>query len=565
MIERLSLLYPEIVLFLGACLVMVIGLSPKREVRSLCGFASAGSLLIAGLLAINTSAGNTTPLPGLLPYVKAILAGVGLLLVLLLSGVVDRRDEEEIAAGRRAFSAMRSNRAEFHAFFLFSLMGAMLCATADDLIWLFLALELTSLPTYVMVAVSTRGTRAQEAGVKYFFLGALGAGIFLYGFALLYGGTGSTNLAQIARELARQGAAGDINPIAMAGLMLAVVGVSFKIAAVPMHFYTPDVYQGAAAPVSAMLAFVPKTAGFVTILTLVSCAGWSYGFVDGRDVYGAGFALPAELRIALWVIAALTMTVGNVMAVLQTSIKRMLGYSSVAHSGYMLVGVLAGAAAGEESGYSFAQSGVAAVLFYLLVYGVGNLGAFAVLASMERRNPDGELVEADEFGDVRGLCRSSPLAGWTMVLSALSLLGLPPLLGFFGKFGLFSAGIAAGDYALVVILGLNSAIAAFYYLRLVAVSLLDEPQGSTYAPTTILARPLAGAVSALGVIVLIAFAEPLMQAATKAGRVAPMTLGVSPEGVRRAQTTELPEPGTGDRGAPSGAPAPEGEHDGAGH
>ncbi len=254
-----------------------------------------------------------------------------------------------------------------------------------------------------------------------------------------------------------------ISPIAMVGMVLALVGVSFKIAAVPMHFYTADVYQGASSSMAAFLAFVPKTAGIISILLLVSTMGWAVGS------QGGGETLPPVIDSLLWAIAVLTMTVGNVLAVLQKSIKRMLAYSSIAHSGYMLVGIITGPGDG-----SFTSSGLSAVLFYLLVYGVTNTGAFAVLACLERSS-HGETVEAEDIGDLRGLCKTNPWLGWSMVLCMLSLLGFPPILGFFGKVPLFTSALGAGRVTLVVILGINSAIAAFYYLRVVATVMLEEP------------------------------------------------------------------------------------------
>lgn len=443
-------------------------------------------------------------LPGMAPFAKCLICLVALFLLPLLAGTVDRAEEHRIATGAGVFNPLRSNRAEFYSFFLFSITGLLLVADADNLIWLFLALELTSLPTYIMVAISSERHRAQEAGVKYFFLGALGAAVFLYGFALLYGATGTTNLNAIHESFLSRG----ISTMAIAGLILSLLGLCFKIAAVPMHFYTADVYQGASAGVAAMLAFVPKTAGFLAMLLILATVGWSSG-------PGAA-SLPEPLRLLLWVIAALTMTVGNVLAVLQSSAKRTLAYSSIAHSGYMLVGVIAGPGDG-----SFTRNGISAVLFYLLGYGVMNLGAFAVLASVEKPASDGgEPRELDSFDDLRGLCRTHPVSGWTMVLCSLSLLGMPPLLGFFGKLPLFTSAIGAGEIPLVLVLGINSAIAAFYYLRLMAMPLLEEPSFRATAPVDnpFVSRRFAGLLSAGGVIVLAVFANLLMKESTAAGR-----------------------------------------------
>ncbi len=537
MIEKIQTLWPEIALFVTTCVVMVVGLSHNRSVRALCAPLCGLGLFAAGLLAVFAPGPDLGLLPGVAIYGKVITAAVGILLLLLMPGVADRDLEAAVARGGR-FEPLRSNRAEFYSFFLFSLTGLMLCAGADDLIWLFLSLELTSLPTYVMVAISTTRNRSVEAAVKYFFLGAMGAAVFLYGFALIYGATGTTHLVEIRDALAAQAASGaGFNMIAVAGLVMAVVGVGFKIAAVPMHFYTPDVYQGAAAPISAFLAFVPKSAGFFALILLLAAVGWNHG--------PAGDGLPGFLYAPLWVIAVLTMTAGNVLAILQNSVKRILAYSSIAHSGYMLVGLIAG------PGETFASSGVAAVLFYLLAYGVMNVGAFAVVASLERRNRAGEMEEADSVADLRGLCATHPALGWTMVLSAVGLLGLPLTYGFVAKLPLFTAGIAAGEIPLVVILGLNSAIAAYYYLRLAAAPLLEKPEepitGGLVVRTPFPTRIAAGLISAAGVIILGFTAAPLGDAANRAvGGHDPAAIdaaGVNPAPDHLATRSTPPAPG----------------------
>lgn len=504
--EKLPILLPEIILFGFTCAVMVLGVSKTLRIRQATASIAGFGLLIAGIVGSMTQGEVGAPLPGLIPFAKPAIAAVGLLVLLLMSGSVDRAIEGRIKSGAEAFDAIKTNRAEFYSFFLFSITGLMLCTSADDLIWLFLALELTSLPTYVMVTISTRGTASQEAGVKYFFLGALGAAIFLYGFALLYGATGTTSLPEIAAAFGSDG----LSTLGVAGLLIALLGVSFKVAAVPMHFYTPDVYQGAASPISAFLAFVPKTAGFLAIFLLVGTVGWH--FDGGR--------LPLPLHVTLWVVAALTMTVGNVLATLQDSVKRMLAYSSVAHSGYMLVGVLAG------PGPDFARSGLAAVLFYLLCYGVMNTGVFGVLAALERKTGE----EVDSFDDVRGLVKTNPVLGWTVVICTLSLLGFPPLLGFVGKFGLFTAGISNGLLPLVIILGINSAIAAFYYLRLVATVYLDprRAQDGDVRTAPFPTRPMGAVIAGIGVIVLLVFAQPLMDASFEASEPATIPAAHAP-------------------------------------
>jgi len=516
MVQKLAFLVPEMVLFAATVVVMIVGLSPNLRVRKSCAALSILGLIGAGIAAWFSPLAPHTPLPQLMPFAKVLIAGVGVLLIMLLTGTVDRAYESAVARGM-PFDGIRSTRAEFYAFALFSLTGLMLCASADDLIWLFLALELTSLPTYVMVAISSGKSRAQEAGVKYFFLGAFGAAMFLYGFALLYGATGTTMLfgngvePGIMRILAENSAAtGSIGTMALLGLIVALVGVSFKIAAVPMHFYTPDVYEGAATSVSAFLAFVPKAAGFIVLILLLSTVGWGHG---------EGGGLPEPVRVTLWVMAALSMTVGNVLAILQRSVKRMLAYSSIAHSGYMLVGVVVGPGSDPATG-GLATNGLGAALFYLLCYGVMNLGAFAVLACLERRGGrDGES-EIETVDDLRGLWQTHPLLAVVMVLCSLSLLGFPPLLGFVGKFYLFTAAISAGEIVLVIVMGINSAIAAFYYLRLVVAPFLENPDaaGRELDVTRFSGRLIAGVVSAASVLVLLAPVGSLMRASDRAGR-----------------------------------------------
>lgn len=499
MIEKLALLHPEMAIFVTTCIVMVLGLSRSMLWRAACAWITGIGLAAAFVLALRSPTTDGV-FPGFLPFTKSMIAAIGLLILPMMGGTVDRWYERQV--GRfGSFDPMRVTRGEFYAFYLLSLMGVMLCATADDLIWLFLALELTSLPTYVMVAMSSLRLRAQEAGVKYFFLGALSAATFLYGFAMLYGATGTTSIPDIAFHIRSEG----LGLLATLGFVLAFLGVSFKIAAFPMHFYTPDVYQGAASPVAAFLAFVPKAAGLIVLIQLLAIVGWTSG--------EAGASLPESLHLALWIIAALTMTIGNVLAALQSSAKRMLAYSSIAHSGYMLVGLLVG------PGESVASNGLGAAMFYLLCYGVMNLGAFAVLASLEKRDPaTNDLIEADSLDDLRGLHTAHPGLAWAMTLCALSLLGLPPLLGFWGKLTLFTAGISAGEIGLVIVMAVNSAIAAFYYLRLVRAVMLDARDPDMDRPALVegFGRRVAAAMSALGVIVVVVWASSLQTASDRA-------------------------------------------------
>lgn len=482
MADRLLLLLPELVLFAGAVLVAVAGLSPRREIRRALPGITAGFLLVAMAAVAFVHSGERaavaavlTPMPALTGWVRLATCGIAALLSLLTVGTIDRRLEADVQAGRLDFNPLMAGRGEFHAFFLLSIIGLLLCTSATDLIWLFVALELTSLPTYVMVAMSRPSRRAQEAAMKYFFLGALSAAIFLYGFALLYGATGTVIFSEMSAAFAAQRAGDGIPLVANVGLVLAIVGIGYKIAAVPMHFYAADVYEGAAAPVTAFLGYVPKAAGAVAMLIVLGAVGWEGG-------------LPEPVLTTLWMSAVLTMTLGNIGALLQKSVKRMLAYSSIAHSGYLLIGIIAGPGLG-----------ITAVILYLVAYGVMNTGAFAVLASLERRGREIEDVE-----DLAGLRHRHPALAVALALCAGSLLGFPPLLGFVGKLYLFIAGVEAGQVLLVVIGAINSAISAWYYLILVGVPILGAPTARSETVDAVPSRwPRVAAVLAAVLVVLL--------------------------------------------------------------
>ncbi len=507
MVEKLGGLVPEIILLIGAVACLFLGLmrtaGARRVTPLVAGLALVASILIPSLWHTLAGEGNAaadeqaTGIIALLhmgladtafaTYVKLIVAAIGLMLLLVAVRAPEQLPQtEETESGRAPFDPANTARGEFYAFFLLSLTGVMLCASADSLIWLLLALELTSLPTYIMVVTTRDRAAAQEAAVKYFFLGAMAVAMFLYGFALMYGAAGTVQIYAPAHAPDAPSIHGTISALRMAGeplppemlvgLILAVVGISFKIAAVPMHFYTADVYQGATTPVTAFLAFVPKTAGFVALTILLAAVGWP---------------LPPALAILLWVMAVLTMTVGNVLGLVQNSVKRALAYSSIAHSGYMLIGLIVGMSlvaanggaggggGGGEDGLVLVeitalQNGLAGVLFYLVAYGVGNLAAFGVLACLRSR---GE--EADTYEDISGLRhRDAPLAA-VLLVAMISLIGLPPLVGFIGKLYLFAPAFSTGEVALVwlvVIALLNSAISAVYYLRIAAAAFFGEPE-----------------------------------------------------------------------------------------
>jgi len=502
---RLMLLAPEILLFGAAVVAAVLGLSRRHSVRAflpiLTCLALIASLAVMPITWTETRAQEAQlVLPMFGAFIKPLLAAVGILLVLVSAGSVDRSFEAAVARGRTTFDPQRVVAGEFHAFVLFSLIGAMLLCSATDLIWIFLAVELVSLPTYVMVAVGGSSRRSGEAAIKYFFLGALSTAVFLYGFALIYGSTGSLELQGIRTALAAQAAGSGIDAMALAGLILAVLGFCFKITAVPMHFYAPDVYEGAPTHVTAFLAFVPKVAGFVVLIVLLACVGWTgHSLVDGDGVRVPYAGLPTPLTAVLWMVAVLTMTLGNVGALLQNSVKRMLAYSSIAHSGYLVIGLLSGGAAGIE-----------AISFYLLAYGVMTTASFAAIAALERR---GE--EINEINDLAGLRQKQPVMAWMLAISGASLVGLPPFLGFFGKVYLFVAAFEADQFALVVIAVLNSAVSALYYLRLATVPLVAPPSARSEEVERVPSRwPwIAAVVCGIGTVILPGFLNVLVRSA----------------------------------------------------
>ena len=453
-------LAPEIVLVLGASVILLFGLSRSRGVSESVFTLSLVTVVIAIYAAYKLFVTAPPADPRLIHdplvwYTRLIGLSVGFLILLTSRHVPAERE-----------------RGEFFALTLFSLAGILLVSVANDLVVLFLALELVSVPTYILVGLSRRDIRAQEATGKYFFLGAFAAAIMLYGFSFLYGAAGTTQLFGGPQQSIAGAIMGNLDdPMVVLGLILSLGGLAFKIAAVPLHFYVADVYEGAASPVTGMLGFVPKFAGFVAIIRLLSMCDWAYG---------------DALFWLLWVMAAATMIVGNTLALWQRNVKRMLAYSSVAHSGYMLVGLVAGPGSGAAGGTL--RSGVGAMLFYMAVYGVTNLGAFAALSFFRKTGPEGE-DSAETLDDLAGAARRHPWAGLALAVCVLSLMGLPPTGGFIGKWYVFTAALAAGEgtgrhgpmVVLVVIGVLNSAIAAAYYLRIVSTCYLRSPAEGVWA------------------------------------------------------------------------------------
>jgi len=333
---------------------------------------------------------------------------------------------------------MSLERGEYYTLMLFSISGMLLMAQAADLIVTFLALELLSIPLYVLAAFARPRADSEEAGLKYFLLGAFATGFVVYGITMVFGATDATALSNIAAAIA----AGTFTKyLLLIGAALILVGFSFKVAAVPFHMWTPDVYQGAPTSVTGFMAVGAKTAGFAALLRI---------FVTALP------SLDVDLVPVLWGLAALTMVVGNVVAISQTNIKRLLAYSSIAHAGYILMAFV------TFGNPKVAPDAVASALFYLVTYAITSFGAWAAVIALEK--PEGKGLEISDFA---GLGRKRPLLAAAMTVFMLSLTGMPPTLGLVGKFYLFRTAVEGGFIGLAIIGMLTSLISAYYYLRVV--------------------------------------------------------------------------------------------------
>ncbi len=469
-------LWPMLVIALTAGVVLVLDLVPPRERKEHLGFVSALGVIAALVVTYWMTFAGAGELRGFRGMVVLdgfalffnIVIGYATGLMLLLSMDYIRREGQESG--------------EFYVLVLLSALGMMLMAAAGDLIIVFLGLETMSISLYVLAGYFRTRADAGEASMKYLLIGAFASGFFVYGIALVFGATGTTNLDRIANAVAAQGGR---DPMLVIGLGLLLVGFGFKISSVPFHMWAPDVYEGAPTSVTAFIATGSKAAAFAALLRVLLTA------VRG---------IPVDWPMALWVMAVLTMTVGNVVALAQQNLKRMLAYSSIAHVGYMLVGVVAGGAIGNGS-----------VLFYLLVYTFTTAGAFGAIVVLERAGH--EAVRLEDFG---GLATRHPLLAAALSIFLLSLVGIPPTAGFVGKFYLFGAAVKEGDVWLAVIGVLNSAVAAYYYLRLIVYMYMREPEGAPTVMAPSFSGALALAVALWGVVQLGVAPGPLFDLAQTA-------------------------------------------------
>ena len=422
------IILPLTFLTVWSCLLLLADLFIPKNSKGFTAFLSALGLAVTLGLTVtqsgseNVGFNNMVVVDGFSVFVNIILLASGLLGIALAYGYLKR---------------MGLERGEYYTLMLFSVSGMMLMAQAADLIIIFLALEWLSIPLYVLAAFARPNLQSEEAGVKYFLLGAFSTGFVVYGTALIYGATATTSLGGIFYAAAN----GAPSLLLTIGAALLLVGFGFKVAAVPFHMWTPDVYQGSPTAVTAFMSSGAKIAGFAALLRVFATAFPSLS-VDITDV--------------IWVLAALTMIVGNLTAISQTNIKRMLAYSSIAHAGYILMAFV------PYGNKEVMPVSVAAALFYLVSYAVTNFGAWAVVISLEKAEGKGL-----EIGDFAGLAKKYPALAVGMTVFMLSFIGFPPTLGLVGKFYLFRAVVAGGFTGLAIIGVVTSLVSAYYYLRVV--------------------------------------------------------------------------------------------------
>jgi len=448
-------LSPMLTLLGGALGLMLVGALTPRWPRGLYAFVCATTAGAAATLAMVqwddiTDNGTSTLVGGVIAFdtlsqFLTITICIGVVLVAMLTDDYLRDTPND--------------GPELYALYLAAAIGGIVMASANDLIVLFLGLETLSLALYVLASSNRRSGESAESGVKYFVLGGFASAFFLYGIALVYGATGSTNISEMVSALQNNVAPFDSDALALAGIALLIVGLGFKVAAVPFHVWAPDVYQGAPSPVTAFMASVGKAAAFAAMLRVLVIALPFY-----RD----------DWRPVVWTLALLSLVVGSILAVVQKNVKRMLAYSSISHAGFILVGV---EAAAHRAGEADAGPGMPAVVLYLITYSVLVIGSFAVV-TVVARNSDGD-TSLDAFS---GLARRRPMLALAFTVFLLAQAGVPFTSGFIGKFGVIQAAVEVDSYAIAIIAMVSAVIAAFLYLRIMVGMWLgdgddvDEPQ-----------------------------------------------------------------------------------------
>jgi NADH-quinone oxidoreductase subunit N len=494
MISDLTLILPELVLFLGAMGLLMYGAFASKDVTRGVDFGSIILLVVAAILAFLQ--GNQAPSEA---FNGAFLVNG---FISLMKGLTFLATAVAIAMSRDFMARERLARFEFSVLLVLASTGMGMMISANDLIALYMGIELQSLALYVVAAINRDSLRSTEAGLKYFVLGALSSGLLLYGASLIYGFSGATGFGDIA--MAFQPENGQL-PIAMTiGLVFLIAGLAFKVSAVPFHMWTPDVYEGAPTAVTAFFAAAPKLAGMAIFVRVLLTA-----FPD---------AIVAWQQIIIFISFA-SMALGAFAAIGQNNIKRLLAYSSIGHMGFALVGFAAGT-----------QEGVASVILYMLLYAIMTLGTFACVLAMRR---EGGMVE--KIDNLAGLSQTRPFMAACLAIMMFSLAGIPPMAGFFGKLFVFRAAIDAGLYSLSILGVLSSVVGAYYYLRIVKIMYIDAPPEEAYAPMARDLRYLAGASAAFALLFFV-YPAPLVsisEAAAAALYQVPGVIEVVSGGVNR--------------------------------
>lgn len=476
MFADLMPIFPEIAMAVMGMLLLVLGVFKGNDgYRFVSRYAVVALLAVAAVLVKYAAMGENMSLwqfqiDGFALLMKIVVVLCAMVAIVMSKGYLEREGLE---------------KPEIPVLIMFSTLGMMMMVSADDLIALYLGLELQSLPLYILAAIQRDDARSSEAGVKYFVLGALSSGLLLYGASLIYGFTGATDFATIASTF------WDNQPISfgvITGMVLMLAGLAFKISAVPFHMWAPDVYEGAPTPVTAFFAIAPKIAA-VALLT--------------RVLVGPFADLAEQWQQIIIFMSMASMALGGIAAIGQNNIKRMLAYSSIGHMGYVLIGL---AAIGSNSGTPLAAVGLEAVILYMIIYVIMSAGTFAIVLSMKRHD---RMVE--NISDLAGLSRSQPRLAAVMAIFMFSMSGIPPLAGFFGKFFIFMAAVDAQLYALAIVGVLTSVIAAYYYLRVIKVMYFDDPAEEPLDMQTDTALGAVMFVSVIFVLLFVVHPDLLMQ------------------------------------------------------
>ncbi|MCE9507376.1 MAG: NADH-quinone oxidoreductase subunit NuoN [Alphaproteobacteria bacterium] len=430
---NLILALPELVLAVLAMLLLLLSVAGKAENYRLIAKMGVFALMTAAAVTFNFYGQAGTTFGGM--FVADNFSSYMKLLVLAGSAV-------SLLMATKYLEREKTNRTEYPVLIVFSTLGMMLMISANNLISLYMALELQSLPLYVLAAIQRDSVRSTEAGLKYFVLGALSSGLLLYGSSLIYGFTGATGFEQIASALQGQTA---VSLGVVTGMVMILAGLAFKISAVPFHMWAPDVYEGAPTPVTAFFAIAPKVAAIALIT---------------RVFMGPFGDMAEQWRQVIVALSIASMALGAVAAVTQTNIKRLLAYSSIGHMGYALIGLAAAD-----------KAGIQGIVIYITIYMVMSIGAFCIVLMMKQKD---KMVE--NISDLSGLAKQQPLLALAMSVMMFSMAGIPPLAGFFGKLFIFQSAINAGLYTLAVIGVLTSVVAAYYYIRIIKVMYFENAE-----------------------------------------------------------------------------------------